>query len=254
MNVLTFGTTDVGLKRGHNEDSFLIVEDQSLYMVADGMGGHSAGEVASKLAVETIANFYRETERDDDITWPFRMDKGLTYEANRMANAIKLANLRIYESARMNEDQKGMGTTLISLHVSHQGVTIGHVGDSRVYAVSDGKMEQLTEDHSLLNDYIRMKELTEDEIQNFPHKNVIVRALGMREGVQVDIINRPFSNGQTFLLCSDGLSGELTDSEIAQIMNEHGSDLEAGARALIDAGNEAGGSDNITALLVRTEK
>jgi protein phosphatase len=254
MRVQAHGTTDVGLKRGHNEDSFLIVEDQNLYMVADGMGGHSAGEVASKLAVETIANFYRESERDDDITWPFRMDKGQSYESNRMANAIKLANLRIYEAARMNEEQHGMGTTVVSVHASHNGVTIGHVGDSRVYAVHDEHLEPLTEDHSLLNDYIRMKELTEEEIENFPHKNVIVRALGMREGVQVDIINRPFVPGRTYLLCSDGLCGMVSDPSIARIINSHGDDLEAASGSLIDAANDAGGTDNITALLLRVEK
>ncbi|MCB9507333.1 MAG: Stp1/IreP family PP2C-type Ser/Thr phosphatase [Myxococcales bacterium] len=246
------GQTDVGLKRGHNEDSFSVLSDLGLYMVADGMGGHSAGEVASRMACEAIASFFRETEEDDEMTWPYKMEKGLGYEANRLAVGVKLANLRIHECAQSNASQRGMGTTIVGMRFTKDGFVVGHVGDSRVYRVRDEQLEQLTEDHSLLNDYIKMKELTAEEIANFPHKNVIVRALGMKDTVQVDLRTDAARAGDLYLLCSDGLSGMLPDDRLRSIVVESaGRGLDEACRALIDAANAAGGTDNITVVLVR---
>jgi serine/threonine protein phosphatase PrpC len=251
MKVQFAGQTDVGLKRTHNEDSFLLLADHNLYMVADGMGGHSAGEVASRLAVETIAQFFRDSADDEDVTWPYKFDKGHTYEENRLATGVKLANLRIHESASSNSKQRGMGTTLVSTRFVRDGIVIGHVGDSRVYRVRDRKLEQLTEDHSLLNDYIKMKELTPEEIENFPHKNVIVRALGMKDTVQVDVVTTKPQIGDIYMLCSDGLCGMIDDAKILEVILQHETNLEAGCNALIEAANANGGADNITAVLLR---
>jgi protein phosphatase len=251
MKVQFAGQTDVGMKRGHNEDSFFLMAEQNLYMVADGMGGHSAGEVASRLAVETVADFFRMTGEDAEVTWPFRMEKGFSFEENRLAAGVKLSNLRIHESAAANPKQKGMGTTLVCTHFVRDGVVIGHVGDSRVYRVRDGKIDQITEDHSLLNDYIKMKDLTPEEIENFPHKNVIVRALGMKDTVQVDVITDKYKLGDIYVLCSDGLSGMITDDVMGRIVTENKDNLEAACAALIAAANANGGNDNITAVLLK---
>ena len=244
------GNTHVGMKRSHNEDNLAILSDENLYMVADGMGGHASGEVASKMAVETVADFFRETAKDEDITWPYKMEKGRKYEENRLAAGIKLANLRIYETAAQNAAQRGMGTTIVALAFSGNSAFLGHVGDSRIYRLRGEALEQVTEDHSLLNDYIKMKDLTEQEIENFPHKNVIVRALGMKETVQVDVAHEEPEVGDLYLLCSDGLNGMVTDADIRRIMIENRNDLEKCCNALIQAANEGGGNDNVTVVLV----
>lgn len=251
MKVQFAGQTDVGLKRGHNEDSFFLMAEHNLYMVADGMGGHSAGEVASRLAVETVAQFFRDTAEDEDVTWPFKMDKGWSYEENRFANGVKLANLRIHESAAQNARQRGMGTTLVGAYFVRDGNIISHVGDSRCYRIRDSKIDPITEDHSLLNDYIKMKGLTAAEAENFPHKNVILRALGMKDTVQVDVQTDVPRIGDFYLLCSDGLSGMLSDEQMRTIVLANTNDIEAACARLIEAGNAAGGTDNITVILLK---
>jgi protein phosphatase len=250
MRVTAYGQTDVGLKRPHNEDCFHLLDDQHLYLVADGMGGHSSGEVASKMAVETIANFFRATGEDEELTWPFKMEKGRRYEENRLVTGIKLANLRIFEAQQRDPLYKGMGTTIAGAFFANSGVYVGHVGDSRIYRIRGGEIELLTEDHSLLNDYIKMKKLSAEEIENFPHKNVIVRALGMRETVQVDVAYEHIRDGDVYLLCSDGLSGMITEADMLRIVKE-APDLEQAGKNLIALANQNGGIDNITVLAIR---
>jgi len=246
------GETNVGMKRNHNEDSFAVLEDDHLYIVADGMGGHASGEVASKMAIDTLREFFKATSADPEATWPYKMDKSRGYEENRLITGVKLANLRIFEAAQKDPKLRGMGTTIVAILVVDDGVLIGHVGDSRVYRVRDSKLEQLTEDHSLLNDYIKMKRLTEEEIANFPHKNVIVRALGMKESVQVDIVAEQPKIGDCYVLCSDGLSGMIRDDQIAHIVSTE-RDLDRAVERLIDAANDEGGVDNISVVLARVE-
>jgi protein phosphatase len=241
----------VGMKRDHNEDSLFLFADQNLYIVADGMGGHACGEVASQMAVETIARFFKETAEDEEVTWPFKMDKDRHYQENRLVTAVKLANMRIFEGAISNAKQKGMGTTVVSVAFVNDRVYVAHVGDSRVYRYRKGEYTQVTEDHSLLNDYIKMKDLTPEEIENFPHKNVIVRALGMKETVQVDISSQEPEDGDIFLLCSDGLNGMVTDNDMRSILDECADDLEMACNRLIQRGNENGGTDNITVVLAQ---
>jgi protein phosphatase len=244
------GETNVGMKRTHNEDRFSVIEDAGLYVVADGMGGHASGEVASQMAIDTISEFFRATSADPDATWPYKMDKSRGYEENRLITGIKLANLRIFESAQRDPKLRGMGTTVVALVVVEDGVLIGHVGDSRIYRVRAGQLEQLTEDHSLLNDYIKMKRLTQEEIANFPHKNVIVRALGMKDSVKVDtLLDRP-QPGDVYLLCSDGLCGPVNDNEIREIVSST-ADIKQSCVTLIDRANQHGGPDNITVVLAK---
>lgn len=245
------GETNVGMKRAHNEDNFSIVSEENLVIVADGMGGHASGEVASKMAIDAMREFFEATAKDPDATWPYKMDKQRSYEENRLITSVKLANLRIFEAAQREPRYRGMGTTLVVCLVVREGIIVGHVGDSRVYRIRNGAIDQLTEDHSLLNDYLKMRKLTEEEIANFPHKNVIVRALGMKDSVKVDSkLDHP-NAGDIYLLCSDGLSGPVSDPEILRLVEENKSDLKAAASRLIARANENGGPDNITACLIR---
>ncbi|HJK97988.1 MAG TPA: Stp1/IreP family PP2C-type Ser/Thr phosphatase [Polyangiaceae bacterium LLY-WYZ-14_1] len=248
--VVVTGGTDVGRKRQHNEDSYALLESEHLYIVADGMGGHASGEVASKMAIETLREFFAATNEDPEATWPYKMDRSRGYEENRLITGIKLANLRIFEAAQQDARLRGMGTTLAALLVVAEGALLAHVGDSRIYRLRDGRLEQLTEDHSLLNDYIKMKRLSEEEIANFPHKNVIVRALGMKETVKVDTLLDVPHPGDVYLLCSDGLCGPVSDDEMMEVLRGAG-DLHQANQQLIDRANEHGGPDNITSVMVK---
>jgi protein phosphatase len=250
MRIEVAGLTHVGMKRNHNEDNYLLLPEENLCVVADGMGGHSSGEIASKIAVEELGEFFKMTSRDADATWPFKMDKTRNYDENRLATGIKLANSRIFEKASSDSKFKGMGTTIVSVHFANSTAYVGHVGDSRVYFFREGTLKQITEDHSLLNDYLKAKKLTPEEIENFPHKNVIVRALGMKESVLVDVARVEPREGDIFLLCSDGLSGMVTDPQMQEVL-QRTSELEKACSQLIDLANAAGGNDNVTVVLAR---
>jgi serine/threonine protein phosphatase PrpC len=252
MRVRFSGETNVGCKRDHNEDAFYLPTSERLAIVADGMGGHASGEVASKLAVETIVNHFRTTENEQELTWPFKVDRDHKYQINRLVTAIKLANLQIHEEAERNSDCRGMGTTVISTVFVEGVVLIGHVGDSRLYRLRGGQLEQLTEDHSLLNDYVKMKRLSPGEIAAFPHKNVIVRALGMKPSVDVDIIVDQPRREDLYLLCTDGLSGMVPDAELVELANRE-PDLDNLCERLVAAANVHGGLDNITVVCARLE-
>ncbi|MFP2963103.1 Stp1/IreP family PP2C-type Ser/Thr phosphatase [Myxococcus sp. 1LA] len=250
MRIEVAGSTHVGMKRNHNEDNFLMLPEEFLFCVADGMGGHSSGEIASRIAVDELGEFYKLTSKDQDCTWPFKMDKTRNYDENRLATGIKLANARIFEKASSESKYKGMGTTIVTAHFTQNAVYVGHVGDSRVYYFRGGALKQVTEDHSLLNDYLKAKKLSPEEVENFPHKNVIVRALGMKENVQVDVSRVEPQEDDVFLLCSDGLSGMVTDAQMQEIL-QRTPELEKACSQLIDMANAAGGNDNVTCVLAR---
>lgn len=250
MKLKYAGMTHVGMKRTHNEDSLYLLPEESLYIVADGMGGHASGEVASQMAVETITSFFRMTTRDEEVTWPFKEEKNLRYDENRLVAGIKFSNQRIYEAAAREARYKGMGTTVVTAFFTQGGAYLGHVGDSRGYRIRDGRIEQITDDHSLLNDYIKANKLTPEEIEHFPHKNVIVRALGMKETVQVDVNRLDPRPNDYYLLCSDGLSSMINDPKILETL-VNSRDLESACENLIGAANAAGGTDNITVALIQ---
>jgi PPM family protein phosphatase len=250
MHIDAAGLSHVGMKRNHNEDNFLMLPEERLFTVADGMGGHSSGEIASKIAVEELAEFFKMTSRDHDATWPYKMDKARNYDENRLSTGVKLANVRIFEKASSEQKYKGMGTTIVSLHFAGAVAYVGHVGDSRVYFFHRGQLKQVTEDHSLLNDYLKAKRLTPEEIEAFPHKNVIVRALGMKDSVQVDVSRIEPTEGDVFMLCSDGLSGMVPDPAIQEVLSRT-PDLNLACSQLIDLANANGGTDNVTCVLAR---
>jgi len=253
IRVRSFGETNVGRKRGHNEDNLLVYPEQRLFAVADGMGGHACGEVASQMAVDTLRDFFVASAADPDATWPFREEKGRSVSENRMVAGVKYANLLIFERQASDPRFKQMGTTFVGSCFDDEHIYIAHVGDSRCYRLRDGKLEQMTEDHSLLNDYKKMNVLTPEEEKNFPHKNIIVRALGLKEAVVVDISHHRPKIGDTYLMCSDGLSGEVEDPDIERIMAKNGADLENCAHELIQAACDHGGKDNVTCVLARVE-
>lgn len=245
------GLSDVGQQREVNEDSFCTLPRFGLFIVADGMGGHKAGDVASQMATESMTQFFSDTEGEDS-TWPFHFDPQRTYEENRLLASVKLANRRIYEASIGDSNVQGMGTTVVScvFTADREMVYIGHVGDSRCYRLRDKEFRQLTEDHSLINDYRQaMPHLTDEQMAALP-RNVITRALGMQESVIVDIqVDLP-EPGDVYLLCSDGLSETLTEQEMADILAEQSDNLESATKKLVESANKSGGDDNITVVLV----
>ena len=253
MRARAAGISDVGLQRDHNEDSFAILNEQELFIVADGMGGHRAGDVASRLATDAIVDFFKATA-SDDVTWPFHFDARLSEEENRLLTGIRLANRQIVEQSVRARECHGMGTTVVGALFSakKRKMFIGHVGDSRAYRVRGGEIIQMTRDHSLVNDYLlAMPELTEEQHSELP-KNVITRALGMQDQVTVDLQADDVEAGDLYLLCSDGLSGMIEDEEILDVVKDQ-RDLDTACRRLIALANEHGGEDNITAVIVKID-
>jgi protein phosphatase len=253
MRAIAAGQSDVGLQREHNEDSFVVLKEYDLYVVADGMGGHRAGDVASKLATDTISEFFKSTA-NDDVTWPFHFDTNLSEEENRLLTGIRVANRQIFERSTRSREYHGMGTTVVGAMFSprKKRMYIGHVGDSRCYRVRNGAIQLLTRDHSLINDYLlAMPDLTDEQRSELP-KNVITRALGMQDQVVVDLQHDDPVANDVYVLCSDGLSGMIPDEEIMKIVTST-QDIREGCKRLIARANESGGEDNITAVLIKIE-
>ena len=229
--VQSFGSTDTGRKRRRNEDAFVC--EPPLFAVADGMGGAQAGEVASGLAAAAL----REGSGDGG-------------GERRVTALIQEANRRVHDRATTDAAATGMGTTITAALVEHDGrVAFGHVGDSRAYLLRDGRLDQLTDDHSLVAELVRRGELSPAEAEVHPQRSVITRALGTDPDVDVDTFSVEARAGDVFLICSDGLSSYVDGGEIEEIMSHHRGNLEAGARSLIEAANRGGGEDNITAVL-----
>ena len=247
-----FGQTDVGRRRKLNEDNFLVDTEVNLFAVCDGMGGHNAGEVASKLAIETLAAFIRKSAGEDkDITWPYGLERELSYEANRLKTAIRLANKRVFKAADNREDYTGMGTTCVAALANGNVLTIGSVGDSRCYLVRDGQLTQLTRDDSWVSAAWAEGILTAAEIEKHPLRNVITKAVGAKETLDIDTVEHSMESGDVALICSDGLHGMISDEKIIELLTPMPASLEEASTRLIDAANEAGGKDNVSVVLVR---
>jgi PPM family protein phosphatase len=255
MRILHAAKTDVGMKRDNNEDNFLVFPEQNVFAVFDGMGGHAAGEVASAIAANEVREFFNFTGKDEDATWPFKDDREKTYDENRVVTGIKLANARILEASEQDGAKKNMGTTAVLVHfVERNGsgakAFVAHVGDSRVYLFRQGQLQRITIDHSLVEEYLRLGKITAEEAKSFPQKNIILRALGQQKIVDVEINAFQPQPGDIFLLCSDGLSGMVSDEMMQAILQKTPS-LEAAAKKLIDTANANGGVDNVTVVLTQ---
>ena len=257
--------TNVGMLRDHNEDNLGVLKQQGLFVVADGMGGHAAGEVASQIAVETVLGCF-ESEGLEDASveegvggsfveetscGEFEESEELPVDAARLESSIKLANLRIYEQGHQDQDHKGMGTTIVALKVAHGSAHLAHVGDSRIYLYRGGDLMHMTRDHSWFADLMaNAHEFTPQTLAYAArYKNVITRALGMEASVEVDLGHVDLEEGDLFLLCSDGLHDMIEDDEIADILARD-EPLQNRCDALIQAANDAGGDDNISVVLI----
>jgi len=246
--------SDSGLKRTSNEDSYSTRPDVGLFVVADGMGGHVAGEVASRVAVEAIEAFIQETAgADKNRTWPFPFDPTVSLEANRLRAAFRIANRKIASAIADSQDLRGMATTASAVLLGPQGASVAHVGDSRVYVLRGGKLEQLTHDHSWVEEQVRAGTLTPTAARQHPWRNVVTRALSGGEDPEVDVTEVVPRPGERYLLCSDGLFTVLPDARIAELLGDMKASLDAIAGALVAAANEAGGPDNITALILHID-
>lgn len=234
MKIKGYALTDIGLKRKINQDSFLSDDDLKLYIVADGMGGHRGGEVASQLAVDVIQRFCRENK-----ALPPR---------EKLDRAVNMSCEEIFEQAKRNPDLTGMGTTIVAILFQDGAAHIAQVGDSRAYLISQSSIWQVTEDHSLMNEEIRAGRLAVGQESTYQFRNVITRSVGYEAQVNVDLYRRPTAPGDQFLLCTDGLSGMVNVLEIKEGILKHGPEM--GLKSLIGLANSRGGDDNITALVV----
>lgn len=252
MAVTAFGLTDVGRKRKHNEDAYLLDAERGLFVVADGMGGHAAGEVASRLTVESIQEFIAGTEDDHDNTWPFGYNNRYSVDGNRLSTAVERANEKVMRAVVNRPELKGMGTTVVAALFDERRATLVHVGDSRAYLLRESELRRLTDDHSWVQEQVNAGILSEEEARSHPLKNVVTRALGGGAHVAVDLLEIPVGDGDRFLLCSDGLTGMVSDDEITSALASPHS-LEKIVRGLIDLANERGGLDNITAIMVEVK-
>jgi protein phosphatase len=245
-----YGLTDLGRKRSTNEDAFYIDDELGLYVVADGMGGHAAGEVASREAVDTLYGMVKRGVRGlRELVDPLS-EADARAACRLMESAVQAATYFVFSIAEIDRDKSGMGTTLSALLVLGDYAVTAQVGDSRIYRVHDGVVEQLTEDHTLIAWQLKQGLITPQEAARSPHRNVITRAVGNREYVQVDTKCVPLSPGMRFFLCSDGLHGYLKDSDIPAIVAMGG---DACVARFIRLANERGGKDNITAVLVEVD-
>lgn len=240
-----------GLRRAENEDSYCVRPDLGLYMVADGMGGHAAGEVASRLAVETVEAFVADTRNADiNRTWPFPFDRTLSLDGNRVSAALRLANRRIAAAMDANDSLRGMATTAAVVLVGPATAVVAHVGDSRIYLNRAGRLDQLTQDHSWVSEQVRAGVMTEADARRHPWRNVVTRALSGGDDPDVEIAEIEVKGGDELVLCSDGLSSVVPMSGLQTIVNGAAS-LEAACQALISAANDAGGPDNITVAVLK---
>jgi protein phosphatase len=248
-------SSDPGLRRSSNEDSCCSCPDTGLFVVADGMGGHVAGEVASRIAVEAIEAFIEETAAaDKNRTWPFPFEPSLSLDANRLKAAFRLANRRIASAIHDSQELRGMATTASAILLgTGGGACVGHVGDSRVYVLDETGLRQITHDHSWVEEQVRAGTLTASAARQHPWRNVVTRALSGGDDPEVDVTEVPTVPGNRYLLCSDGLFTVVPDERIAEILGDRDATLDSICKRLVDAANEAGGPDNITTLVLQID-
>lgn len=241
MKLRAAGLSDIGRRRTANQDQFVIDESIGLFAVADGMGGHAAGEVAAGLAIDAL----RESLADESGDASAAGDK--------LQHGLNAGNRRICESMEQRPEWNGMGTTMVAMLQQQDAVTIGHAGDSRAYLWRGGELRLLTSDHSWVNEQVRRGLLSPDEANRHPMRNIVTRALGNQPTVEVDVTDETLRPGDLFLLCSDGLNGMIDDGEIGTTLARHADVPAEACRALVEAANEAGGDDNITVVVVRCD-
>jgi len=247
------GVSDAGHVRSTNEDAFVADSDARLFAVADGMGGHSAGEVASRLAIDAISDFIRRSKEDPDFTWPEELDARLSFDGNRLRTAVQMANRRVFHAASSNDDYSGMGTTIVGALVNGSSVAIASVGDSRAYLVADGTIEQITADDSWTATLLKQDpRLRADDLARHPMRNVLTKVLGAHEAVDVRVSELALRGGDVLLLCSDGVHGVLEANALREILLQT-PDVDEAAHAVVASALDRGSRDNVTAVVLRYE-
>jgi serine/threonine protein phosphatase PrpC len=242
------GQTDTGKVREHNEDTIAFDPDIGLLVLADGMGGYNAGEVASGIAVKTIVNLVRESVEREDLRVPDQAT-GMSRASIILRDAIHRANKIIYQTARAQPQCEGMGTTVVSALMFDNKIAVAHVGDSRMYRLRNDKFEQVTMDHSLLQELVDRGFYSPEEAQRAANKNYVTRALGVEQSVEVEIQEVPTQKGDFYVLCSDGLSDMVEDDDIHLTISTFGANLETVAKQLIQLSNDNGGRDNVSVVM-----
>lgn len=244
--LIAHGETDIGKRRKINEDS--IFAAGGLFVVCDGMGGHQAGEVASRVAVDVISRFVQRSDEDRELTWPFGFNPRQSFNANRLRTAVKLANRTVFKQASSVDAYTGMGTTVAAVLVSpaEPRMTYAHVGDSRVYLLRGASIVQLTRDDSWAN-----LDWAGADDTGAGMRNILTKALGARDEVEFDVVEQLLGDGDVVLVCSDGLTNMVPDPRIVEIVGARLGDVPGACRALVAAANEAGGRDNISVILVQ---
>jgi serine/threonine protein phosphatase PrpC len=241
MMVRAAASTDVGLRRQANEDRYAMAPDLGLYLVADGMGGHQAGQVASEMAAEAAIRAIQALQ-------------GSTVSpAEKLRHAVACSNREIHTAAVRDSELSGMGTTLVAILVTEERMALAHVGDSRAYLVRAGRIRCLTDDHSVVGELLRRQQITEADAREHPHRHVLTRALGVRETAVPDLAELTPQAGDLVLMCSDGLTAHLQDDEILGLVVDQ-DDPQLACEALVNTANQRGGVDNITVLIVRYDK
>jgi serine/threonine protein phosphatase PrpC len=244
------GKTDIGLVRTNNEDNFGFDLRRGIFIVCDGMGGAAAGEVASKIAVDTVLAYFRNDPGRAESPVLGRRFEGVSEQAAGLANAIQLANQAIQEAAAHNPNRSGMGSTIVAVCVNGNLFSIANVGDSRIYLVRGGGIQQMTSDHSLVMEQVRRGLMTVEEAEKSEMQNVIVRALGSEDSVEPDLEDHEFATGDVLILCSDGMSRYVKEEKMLEVVSGAGS-LNQACDELIEAAKSGGSDDNITCLLLR---
>lgn len=247
MKIEAYGVSDVGKKRSRNEDSFLVSDEIQLYIVADGMGGHSGGEYASRLAVSTVEEVLLSMNSDPEATVISGVNSDETEFGDRLRYAIEVASQKIFDQALYDPDLKGMGTTITAVMVENSQAFVANVGDSRVYLQRGSIIEQKTNDHSLVNEQIQAGLISEEDAKNHKLKNIITRSVGYQEEVEIDIAKFALEKGDKLILCSDGLTNLVDDAQIYETISQN--DIKASCQKLVDLANENGGDDNITVVI-----
>lgn len=239
--------SETGPVRRMNEDSALVDPVHRLFAVADGLGGHNAGEVASAMALEALAGFIRRSAGETDLSWPYGVEPGLSYDANRLRTGIHIANRHVFRAAESSDDYLGMGTTLAALLVTDAGVVCGNVGDSRIYRLHAGTLTLVTHDDSWAA--VLLAQGVAD-IARHPLRHVLTNVVGARDQVEVHVRELPVMNGDRYLACSDGLHEVVTEADIARILSTE-PDPRASAERLVRLALERGSRDNVTAVVVQ---
>ena len=250
MKIRFAGNTDVGRVRDHNEDYFAIVPEQKLAVVCDGMGGHAAGEVASKIAVETICRIFDTQDfKMFDRTEFVYPEAPISPDGKLLLGAIAVANQRVYDAGNKRSELSGMGTTVVACSFHDGGASVCHAGDSRVYLFRDGALQPLTSDHSWVNELMQQYNMTEEESKSHVNSNVITRALGTKQDIKIDISEVRLQAGDLLLLCSDGLTGMVGDGDLQQTIAELRAEPQQIVDRLIKMANDNGGVDNVTVCI-----